>query len=118
MVNAAGLSTCSFCGGDFGTAVAEQVTAQHIGLELRDGTVEVLFPGGTHYPTEWHRVDTLSVRDDSGGSVRFNIWEGPTCARLSTTSSAVASSTSGPTDSGGTYRSFFRYGSTPTGPST
>ncbi|WP_051858041.1 Hsp70 family protein [Streptomyces cellulosae] len=77
MVNAAGLSACSFCGGDFGTAVAEQVTAQHIGLELTDGTVEVLFPGGTHYPTEWHRVDTLAVRDASGGSVQFNVWEGP-----------------------------------------
>jgi actin-like ATPase involved in cell morphogenesis len=77
MVNAAGLSTCSFCGGDFGTAPAEQVTAQHIGLELSDGTVEVLFPGGTRYPTEWCRVDDLAVRDAGGGSVRFNIWEGP-----------------------------------------
>ncbi|WP_416978783.1 Hsp70 family protein [Streptomyces sp. T028] len=77
MVNAAGLSSCSLCGGDFGTAVAEQVTAQHIGVELADGTVEVLFPGGTHYPTEWHRVDTLAVRDADGGPVRFRIWEGP-----------------------------------------
>ncbi|MFM9695495.1 Hsp70 family protein [Streptomyces europaeiscabiei] len=77
MVNAAGLSTCSFCGGDFGTAVPEQVTAQHIGLELADGTMDVLFPGGTHYPTEWHRVDDLAVRGGSGGSVRFHLWEGP-----------------------------------------
>ncbi|MEV3906846.1 Hsp70 family protein [Streptomyces canus] len=77
MVNATGLSACSFCGGDFGTAVPEQVTAQHIGIELSDGTVEVLFPGGTHYPTEWHRVDTLAVRGDSDGPVRFNLWEGP-----------------------------------------
>ncbi len=77
MVNATGLSTCSFCGGEFGTALAEQVTAQHIGLELADGTVEVLFPGGTHYPTEWHRVDDLVVRGDNSGSVRFHLWEGP-----------------------------------------
>ncbi|MFC8422088.1 hypothetical protein ACFUN7_14595 [Streptomyces sp. NPDC057236] len=77
MVNAAGLSACSFCGGDFGTAVAEQITAQHLGLELKDGSVEVLFPGGTLYPTEWHQVDTLAVRDDTSGSVRFNVWEGP-----------------------------------------
>ncbi|MFD1832546.1 Hsp70 family protein [Streptomyces desertarenae] len=76
MVNAAGLSTCSFCDGAFGTAPAEQVTAQPIGLELSDGTVEVLFPDSTPYPTEWRRVDDLVVRD-SGGSVRFNIWEGP-----------------------------------------
>ncbi|WP_369029458.1 Hsp70 family protein [Streptomyces adonidis] len=78
MVNAAGLSTCSFCGGDFGTALPEQVTAQHIGLELEDGTVEVLFPGGTYYPTEWHRVDDLVVRGIvRDGSVRFQVWEGP-----------------------------------------
>ncbi|WP_225080706.1 Hsp70 family protein [Streptomyces sp. CoT10] len=77
MVNAAGLSTCSFCGGDFGTAPAEQVTAQPIGLELEDGTVEVLFPGGTPYPTEWRRVDDLVVRGRSSGSVRFQVWEGP-----------------------------------------
>lgn len=74
MVNATGLSACSFCGGDFGTAPAAQVTAQHIGLELEDGTVEVLFPGGTPYPTEWHRVDDLVVR--GGGPVRFRVWEG------------------------------------------
>ncbi|MET7972451.1 Hsp70 family protein [Streptomyces mirabilis] len=77
MVNAAGLSACSFCGGDFGTAVAEQVTAQHLGLELTDGTVKLLFPGGTPYPTEWRRVDNLVVRGDGGNSVRFNVWEGP-----------------------------------------
>ncbi|MFF3495244.1 Hsp70 family protein [Streptomyces sp. NPDC002795] len=77
MINATGLSTCSFCGGDFGTAVAEQVTAQHIGLELTDGTVEVLFPGGTPYPTEWHRVDDLVVRGHGGNTVRFSVWEGP-----------------------------------------
>ncbi|MFM9593122.1 Hsp70 family protein [Streptomyces scabiei] len=77
MVNAPGLSACSFCGGDFGTAPPQQVTAQHIGLELEDGTVEVLFPAGTQYPTEWHRVDDLAVRSDSGTSVRFHLWEGP-----------------------------------------
>ncbi|GGZ88289.1 Hsp70 family protein [Streptomyces echinoruber] len=76
MVNAAGLSACSSCGSDFGTAPAEQVTAQHLGLELKDGTVEVLFPGGTPYPTDWRRVDDLVVRGD-GESVRFQIWEGP-----------------------------------------
>ncbi|MFE1341452.1 Hsp70 family protein [Streptomyces sp. NPDC058733] len=77
MINAAGLTTCSFCGGDFGTAPPQQVTAQHIGLELDDGTLKVLFPAGTHYPTEWHRVDDLAVRSDSGASVRFHLWEGP-----------------------------------------
>ncbi|WP_331452426.1 Hsp70 family protein [Streptomyces sp. SS162] len=77
MVNAAGLSTCSYCGGDFGTAPPQQVTAQHIGLELEDGTVEVLFPAGTKYPTEWHRVDDLVVRGHHGAAVRFNLWEGP-----------------------------------------
>ncbi|MER6252857.1 Hsp70 family protein [Streptomyces sp. NPDC001584] len=77
MVNAAGLSACSYCGSAFGTALAEQVTAQHIGLELEDGTMEVLFPGGTPYPTEWHRVDDLVVRGAHGGSVRFQLWEGP-----------------------------------------
>ncbi|MFJ9426529.1 Hsp70 family protein [Streptomyces sp. NPDC101249] len=77
MVNAAGLSACSFCGGDFGTALPQQVTAEHIGLELDDGTLKVLFPGGTHYPTEWHRVDDLAVRGDNGASVRFKLWEGP-----------------------------------------
>ncbi|MFI8314867.1 Hsp70 family protein [Streptomyces microflavus] len=77
MVNAAGFTTCSFCGGNFGTALAEQVTAQHIGLELEDGTVEVLFPGGMPYPTEWHRVDDLKVPGDRGASVRFQLWEGP-----------------------------------------
>ncbi len=75
MVNAAGLTACSLCGGDFGTAPAEQVTAQHIALELDDGTVEVLFPGGTPYPTEWRPVEDLVVR--GGGSVRFQVWEGP-----------------------------------------
>ncbi|MET9254874.1 Hsp70 family protein [Streptomyces sp. NPDC003717] len=77
MTNAAGLGACSFCGGDFGTAVPQQVTAQHIGLELADGTLEVLFPGGMPYPTEWHRVDDLVVRDCGGGPVRFCLWEGP-----------------------------------------
>lgn len=77
MVNAAGLSACSYCGSAFGTALAEQVTAQHIGLELEDGTMQVLFPGGTPYPTEWHRVDDLVVRGAHGGSVRFQLWEGP-----------------------------------------
>ncbi|MEU2117116.1 Hsp70 family protein [Streptomyces sp. NPDC016459] len=76
MVNAAGLSACSFCGGDFGTARAEQVTAQDIGLELSDGTVKVLFHGGTPYPTEWQREDDLVVRGDNSGSVRFRVWEG------------------------------------------
>ncbi|WP_052808684.1 Hsp70 family protein [Streptomyces cyaneogriseus] len=77
MVNAPGLSACSLCGGDFGTATPQQVTAQHIGLELADGTIEVLFPAGSHYPTEWHRVDDLAVRSDTGASVRFHLWEGP-----------------------------------------
>ncbi|MGW1092541.1 Hsp70 family protein [Streptomyces sp. NPDC002596] len=77
MVNAAGLSACSFCGGDFDTALPQQVTAQHIGVELADGTVEVLFPGGTPYPTEWHRVGDLKVPGAGGGSVRFQLWEGP-----------------------------------------
>ncbi|WP_406294377.1 Hsp70 family protein [Embleya sp. NBC_00888] len=77
MVNAAGLGSCSFCDGAFGTALAQQVTAQDIGLELADGTVEVLFPRGTPYPTEWQRVDTLVVRGDRSGPVRFHLWEGP-----------------------------------------
>ncbi|MFJ8080051.1 Hsp70 family protein [Streptomyces sp. NPDC096205] len=77
MVNAPGLSACSLCGSDFGTAPPQQVTAQHIGLELEDGTIKVLFPAGTQYPTEWHRVDDLAVRRDGGASVRFNLWEGP-----------------------------------------
>ncbi len=77
MVNAAGLSACSLCGRDFGTAPPQQVTAQDIGLELEDGTLEVLFPASTHYPTEWRRVDNLAVRGDSGASVRFHLWEGP-----------------------------------------
>ncbi|MFB6836691.1 Hsp70 family protein [Streptomyces sp. NPDC056361] len=77
MVNAAGLQACSFCGGDFGTAAPQQVTAQHIGVELEDGTVEVVFPAGTPYPTEWHRVDHLAIRGDNGASVQFSVWEGP-----------------------------------------
>lgn len=76
-VNAAGLSTCSFCDSDFGTAPAEQVTAQHLGLELADGTVELLVPSGTPYPTDWHRVDHLVLRGGNGRSVRFQVWEGP-----------------------------------------
>ncbi|GHI97172.1 Hsp70 family protein [Streptomyces olivaceus] len=77
MVNGPGLTACSFCGGDFGTARPQQVTAQHIGLELKDGTVEVLFPAGTHYPTEWHSVDALAVRRDRDEAVLFRLWEGP-----------------------------------------
>ncbi|MFK0119512.1 Hsp70 family protein [Streptomyces sp. NPDC090994] len=77
MTNAAGLDSCSFCGGHFGTAVPQQVTAQHLGLQLTDGTVHVLFPGGTPYPTEWHRVDDLAVRDHGDGPVWFRLWEGP-----------------------------------------
>ncbi len=77
MVNAPGLDSCSFCGGKFGTALPQQITAQHIGLELDDNSLKVLFPGGTHYPTEWHRVDDLAVRSDNGASVRFQLWEGP-----------------------------------------
>ncbi|MGW6137393.1 Hsp70 family protein [Streptomyces sp. NPDC055140] len=77
MINAAGLSACSFCGSDFGTALPQQVTAQDIGVELADSTVEVLFPGGTPYPTEWHRVDDLAIRSDNGTSLGINLWEGP-----------------------------------------
>ncbi|GEC03690.1 hypothetical protein SSP24_13450 [Streptomyces spinoverrucosus] len=77
MVNATGLSACSLCGGDFGTAPAEQVTAQRLGLELADGTVELLFPSGTPYPTEWRPVDDLVVHGGNGRSVRFQVWEGP-----------------------------------------
>ncbi|MFZ3493973.1 Hsp70 family protein [Streptomyces sp. 5.8] len=77
MVNATGMTACSFCGDLFGTAPAEQVTAQNIGLELSDGTLEVLFPGGTRYPTQWHRVDGLVVRGENDRSVRFHLWEGP-----------------------------------------
>ncbi|WP_329133520.1 Hsp70 family protein [Streptomyces sp. NBC_01476] len=77
MINTAGLTTCSFCSGDFGTAPPQQVTAQHIGLELDDGTVEVLFPAGTPYPTEWDRLDTLAVRGEGRGRVWFHLWEGP-----------------------------------------
>ncbi|MBO0915540.1 MULTISPECIES: Hsp70 family protein [Streptomyces] len=77
MVNAAGFSSCSFCGGDFGTALPQQVTAQTIGVELADGTVGALFPGGTPYPTEWHRVDGLAVRSNNATSVGINLWEGP-----------------------------------------
>ncbi|MFH9734119.1 Hsp70 family protein [Streptomyces sp. NPDC017260] len=77
MVNGPGLTACSFCGGDFGTAPPQQVTAQHIGLELKDGTLEVLFPAGTPYPTEWHRVDDLAVRRNRDEAVLFRVWEGP-----------------------------------------
>ncbi|MBP2585410.1 actin-like ATPase involved in cell morphogenesis [Streptomyces sp. PvR006] len=77
MVNAVGLSACSYCGGDFGTARPQQVTAQHIGVELADGTVEVIFAGGTPYPTEWQRVDGLMIHGDKGAYVRFSLWEGP-----------------------------------------
>jgi molecular chaperone DnaK len=77
MVNAAGLSACSYCDASFGTAIARQITAQPIGIELEDGSLEVLFDGGTPYPTEWRRIDTLAVRGDSTGPVRFQLWEGP-----------------------------------------
>ncbi|MFF3589042.1 hypothetical protein ACFYYI_18045 [Streptomyces sp. NPDC002387] len=77
MVNASGLSACSLCGGDFGTTPAEQVTAQRLGLELADGSVKLLFPSGTPYPTEWRPVDDLLVRGGNGRSVRFQVWEGP-----------------------------------------
>ncbi|MGA4858462.1 Hsp70 family protein [Streptomyces koyangensis] len=77
MVNGPGLTACSYCGGDFGTALPQQVTAQHIGLELKDGTVEVLYPAGTPYPTEWHRVDDLAVRRNRDEGVLFRVWEGP-----------------------------------------
>ncbi|WP_329098540.1 Hsp70 family protein [Streptomyces sp. NBC_01439] len=77
LVNAPGLSACSFCDGDFGTALPQQITAQHIGIELEDHTVEVLIPAGTLYPTQWHQVDTLGIRGVDGTSVRFNVWEGP-----------------------------------------
>ena len=77
MVNATGLSSCSFCGGDFGTALPQQVTAQAIGVELADGTVEVLISGGTPYPTPWHQVDHLTIRSDNSTSVGINLWEGP-----------------------------------------
>ncbi|MCD2463761.1 Hsp70 family protein [Streptomyces sp. MBT42] len=76
MVNAAGLSACSNCGGDFGTAPARQVTAQDIGVELEDGGVKVVFPGGTPYPTEWEHVDGLMIRGDDSAYVQFNFWEG------------------------------------------
>ncbi|MGA5215565.1 Hsp70 family protein [Streptomyces cinereoruber] len=77
MVNAAGLSACSNCGGDFGTAPARQVTAQDIGVELEDGCVKVVFSGGTPYPTGWEHVDGLVIRGDDSAYVRFNFWEGP-----------------------------------------
>ncbi|WP_435189646.1 Hsp70 family protein [Streptomyces sp. bgisy126] len=76
MVNAAGLSACSNCGGDFGTAPARQVTAQDIGVELEDGGVKVVFPGGTPYPSDWERVDDLVVRGDDSAYVRLSFWEG------------------------------------------
>ncbi|MER7733068.1 Hsp70 family protein [Streptomyces erythrochromogenes] len=76
LVNAAGLSACSYCGGDFGTAPARQVTAQHIGVELEDSGVEVVFPGGTPYPTDWVRVDGLVIRGNDSAFVQFNFWEG------------------------------------------
>ncbi|MEU1672748.1 Hsp70 family protein [Streptomyces roseifaciens] len=77
MVNAPGLSACSLCGRDFGTALPQQVTAQNISLELEDGSVRVLFDRGTQYPTDWQRVDDLAVRSDNGASVWFRFWEGP-----------------------------------------
>ncbi|MFI1648624.1 Hsp70 family protein [Streptomyces avidinii] len=77
LVNAPGLSACSFCDGDFGTALPQQITAQDIGVELEDHSVEVLFPGGTPYPTQWHQVDTLKICGAHSTSVRFNLWEGP-----------------------------------------
>ncbi|MEU3605993.1 Hsp70 family protein [Streptomyces sp. NPDC035033] len=76
MVNAAGLSACSNCGGDFGTAPARQVTAQDIGVELEDGSVKVVFSGGTPYPTDWKNVDGLVIRGDDSAYVRFSFWEG------------------------------------------
>ncbi|MFJ6144931.1 Hsp70 family protein [Streptomyces anulatus] len=77
MVNAPGLSACSFCDGDFGTALPQQITAQDIGIQLADHTLEVLFPGGTPYPTPWQRIDHLMVRGAHGSSVSFTLWEGP-----------------------------------------
>ncbi|MFI5722365.1 Hsp70 family protein [Streptomyces cyaneofuscatus] len=77
MVNAPGLSACSFCDGDFDTALPQQITAQDIGIELADHTLEVLFPGGTTYPTPWQRIDHLMVRGAHGSSVSFTLWEGP-----------------------------------------
>lgn len=78
MVNAPGLSACSFCDGDFGTALPQQITAQDIGIQLADRTLEVLFPGGTPYPTPWQRIDHLMIRGGAhGSSVSFTLWEGP-----------------------------------------
>ncbi|MGW3715609.1 Hsp70 family protein [Streptomyces sp. NPDC005133] len=77
MVNATGLTACSACGTSFNTDLPEQVTAQALGLALTDGTVAVLFPAATRYPTPWRSIETLQVRPDGAAEVTFRVVEGP-----------------------------------------
>ncbi|MDJ0465264.1 Hsp70 family protein [Streptomyces sp. H27-C3] len=77
MVNATGLTACSACDALFHTDQPEQVTAQNLGLALNDGTVAVLFPAGTKYPTAWQNIENLRVRSDDATALTFQIVEGP-----------------------------------------
>ncbi|MFH8483956.1 Hsp70 family protein [Streptomyces longisporoflavus] len=77
MVNATGLTACSGCGALFHTDQPEQVTAQNLGLALDDGTVAVVFPAGTTYPTDWRNIEDLQVRRDDATALTFRFVEGP-----------------------------------------
>ncbi|MFI7382327.1 Hsp70 family protein [Streptomyces sp. NPDC049813] len=77
MVNATGLTACSACDALFHTDQPEQVTAQHLGLALDDGTVAVVFPAGTPYPTDWRNIEDLQVRRDGATALTFRFVEGP-----------------------------------------
>ncbi|MER6914063.1 Hsp70 family protein [Streptomyces sp. NPDC000594] len=77
MVNATGLTACSACDALFQTDQPEQVTAQNLGLALNDGTVAVVFPAGTTYPTTWRNIEDLQVRPDGATALTFRFIEGP-----------------------------------------
>ncbi|MHB9757463.1 Hsp70 family protein [Streptomyces sp. BYX5S] len=77
MVNASGLTACSACDALFHTDQPEQVTAQNLGLALDDGTVAVVFPAGTTYPTDWQNIEDLQVRPDTATALTFRFVEGP-----------------------------------------
>lgn len=77
MVNATGLTACSGCDALFHTDQPEQVTAQNLGLALDDGTVAVVFPAGTTYPTDWQNIESLQVRSDDATALVFRFVEGP-----------------------------------------
>ncbi|MFI6525361.1 Hsp70 family protein [Streptomyces uncialis] len=77
MVNATGMTACSACDALFQTDQPEQVTAQNLGLALNDGTVAVVFPAGTTYPTTWRNIEDLQVRPDGATALTFRFVEGP-----------------------------------------